>query len=133
MTESNPFFDEVRDAHVEIERWLSGEAPAERLPALLARFSPAYSMVTLAGARLDFAALTAFFARVRGTRPGLRIVIDELELIGPGDGRAVVGYREHQADAAGQATLRRSTAVFAHDDAGGIVWLRLHETACAPG
>jgi hypothetical protein len=99
MTESNPFFDEVRDAHVEIERWLSGEAPAGHLPALRARFSPAYSMVTLAGARLDFTALTAFFAQAQGA------VIDELELIGQGDGRAVVGDREHQADAAGQATL----------------------------
>jgi hypothetical protein len=132
MTESNPCFDEVRDAHDEIARWLSGAAAAESLQGLLARFSPAYTMVTLTGARLDYTALAVFFAGVRGARPGLRIEIDELELIASGDGRAVVGYRERQRGADGETTTRRSTAVFTRDAAGRVLWLRLHETACAP-
>lgn len=38
MNEPNPYFQEVVDAHVDIERWLSGRAEHGLLPALLERF-----------------------------------------------------------------------------------------------
>ncbi|WP_323117829.1 DUF4440 domain-containing protein [Burkholderia alba] len=131
MNQRNVFFDEVRDAHVEIQQWLRGEAALARLPALLARFSPAFSMISPAGAKLDFLTLTAFFAGAHGKRPGLEIVIEDLETIDGNGDRAVIAYREWQAGGAGETTARHSTAVMVRDGEGRIEWLRLHETACA--
>ena len=108
---------EVLEAHVLIRQWLSGEAR----PALLARFAEGFSMFTLKGTVLDKHQLEAFFHQVQGTRPGLRIDIDELREVAPG----VVTYREWQHDDRGQSTVRWSTAVF---DRQGK-WLHLQETA----
>ncbi|RQS74365.1 DUF4440 domain-containing protein [Burkholderia sp. Bp8963] len=131
MNSSNPFFDEVVDAHVDIAHWLSGRADPERLAALLARFSPRFSMIALPGTALDYAGVDALFSRGHGARPGLRIEIDELrEIRGSHDG-AVIGYRETQTDGEGRRTVRRSTAVFERDAAGRIVWRHLHETPVA--
>lgn len=70
MNEPNPYFQEVVDAHVDIERWLSGRAEHGLLPALLERFSPHFSMVAARGAALDRAGLDTLFrqgtANVRG-------------------------------------------------------------------
>jgi len=131
MTLSNPFFQEVIDAHVDIEQWLSGRAEPGRLAVLLARFSPHFSMVTLPGAVLDRAGVDALFSSGHGRRPGLRIEIDALQEIAAWPGGAVVGYREIQADGAGSRTVRRSTVVFERDGAGCIAWRHLHETAVA--
>jgi hypothetical protein len=51
----NRYFKEVLDAHELIRNWLGNkEAHDEVCEELLARFSPAYSMVTPGGALLDF-------------------------------------------------------------------------------
>ncbi len=58
----NPYFTEVIDAHIAIERWLGKGAGEEQ--ALLARFTPDFSMIALNGAPQDFTALCAFSARI---------------------------------------------------------------------
>lgn len=131
MPPHNPFFQEVVDAHVDIEQWLSGRAGPARLGALLARFSPHFSMVTLPGAACDRAALDTLFSQGHGKRPGLRIEIDALSEIAAWPGGAVVAYRETQTDGAGCRTVRRATVVFERDGAGRIAWRHLHETAVA--
>ena len=72
----NPYFNEVIDAHIAIERWLGKGAGEEQ--ALLARFTPDFSMIALNGAPLDFTALCAFpRASRRQTRTGNRDRRDE--------------------------------------------------------
>ncbi|MBO7933243.1 DUF4440 domain-containing protein [Burkholderia pseudomallei] len=128
MNEPNPYFQEVVDAHVDIERWLSGRAEHGLLPALLERFSPHFSMVAARGAALDRAGLDALFRQGHGQRSGLRIEIDELKQIGAWRDGAVIGYRETQTNGEGRSNTRRSTVVFERDAASRIVWRHLHET-----
>lgn len=128
MSVPNPFFQEVVDAHVDIEQWLSGRAARERLAPLLARFSRHFSMISLQGHALDFADVDVLFSRGFGARPGLRIAIDELHEVSAWQGGAAIAYRETQVDGAGRRTVRRSSVVFERDANGRIGWLRLHET-----
>ncbi|OMG75260.1 DUF4440 domain-containing protein [Burkholderia ubonensis] len=127
----NPYFQEVVDAHVDIEAWLSGRAEPGRLATLLARFSPQFSMIALQGAPIDYAGVDALFSQGWNARPGLRIEIDEWREIAACDGGAVIGYRETQTDGTGRRTVRRSTVVFERDMHGRIVWRHLHETPVA--
>ncbi|RQR58501.1 DUF4440 domain-containing protein [Burkholderia sp. Bp9126] len=135
MNLPNPYFQEVVDAHVDIEQWLSGRVAGGRsapvLARLLVRFSPRFTMITLQGAAIDFAGVDVLFSQGHGVRPGLRIGIDALQVIAEWDGGAAIGYRETQADGAGRRTVRRSTAVFERDGVGRIVWRHLHETSVA--
>ncbi|UOB58589.1 DUF4440 domain-containing protein [Burkholderia pyrrocinia] len=128
MNSSNPYFQEVVDAHVDIERWLSGSAAREALAPLLARFSRRFSMISLQGHALDFADIDVLFSRGFGARPGLRIAIDELHEVSAWQGGAAIAYRETQVDGEGRRSVRRSTVVFERDASGRIGWLRLHET-----
>ncbi|MCX4164900.1 MULTISPECIES: DUF4440 domain-containing protein [Paraburkholderia] len=131
MNPPNPFFQEIVDAHVDIEQWLSGRAEAGRLAALLNRFSSRFSMVTLQGLRFDRTAVDRLFSQGHGKRPGLRIEIDELRDIDMWRDGAVVGYRETQIDESGSCTVRRSTAVLACDESGRVTWRHLQETSVA--
>ena len=126
----NFYFREVEEAHVLIRRWLGhADAQDEVCSTLLSRFSPAFSMVTPGGARLDFNALTAFFRSQRGARPGLHINISEMQLIAEHEGGATVAYQELQQLPGQAATLRFSTVVFELDANGDVVWRHLHETS----
>lgn len=131
MKHTDPYFKEVIDAHVEIAQWLGGTAAHEALPALLARFAASFTMITPMGAKVDHAGLTALFSDGFSRRPGLKITIDELVRIDVATGHtAVVSYREHQVDGAGNETLRRSTAAFFTNAHGKVQWRHLHETFC---
>jgi len=123
-------FAAVIDLHVLIQQWLAGEAHTDRLPALLAHFCPGFSMIGLSGRPLDLAGLHGLFSQAHGTRPGLEIRIDELQVIAQAGGLTVVHYREHQHDAQVLHSVRRSTAVFEQRESGSLRWLRLHETPC---
>ncbi|WP_175819214.1 DUF4440 domain-containing protein [Burkholderia sp. BCC0419] len=131
MNLPNPFFTEVVDAHVDIERWLSGRAEPGRLATLMARFSPGFSMITPSGTVLDYAGVDALFSHGHGARPGLVIGIDELRALAVWSDGATVGYRETQTDAQGRRTVRRSTALLRREADGVIVWRHLHETLVA--
>lgn len=124
----NPYFTEVIDAHIAIERWLGKGAGEEQ--ALLARFTPDFSMIALSGAPLDFAALCAFFRAHRAAKPGLEIEIEEMKLVAEWPTGAVVSYREKQSLPGQRATLRYSTVVFERQP-NVLGWRHLHETAAA--
>ncbi|CAK9888845.1 MULTISPECIES: hypothetical protein [Pseudomonas] len=128
MSQTHPAFKEVIDAHVAIQQWLSGTAPAAELDPLMARFSAQFSMINLPGQVVDYRGLQRLFEHAHGQRAGLEISIDELQLIAEGPSLSVVGYREWQVDGAGNRSLRRSTAVFERDDNGALCWRHLHET-----
>ncbi len=131
MSVAQPFLQEVIDAHIDIEQWLSGRAESARLALLLQRFSPHFGMVTTQGASLDRSGLERLFAQGHGQRPGLAIQIGELEEICASPEGAVVRYREIQTYREGPRSERRSTAVFERNAQGRILWRHLHETAIA--
>ena len=79
MIDYSDFFEEVIQTHVEIEQWFAGVAPEGTLQTLLARFSPAFSMIAPAtGARVNAAGVNALFTRLGGMRPGLKITLSEM-------------------------------------------------------
>lgn len=126
----NRFVKEVFDAHELIQQWLGDpNAPSPVCDALLARFSPDYTMVTLTGKPLDYPALCAFFAAQRGVKAGLQIQVEEPVVIAQSATGAVVTYQERQKMPGQVATLRYSTVIFEADEAGLILWRHLHETA----
>jgi hypothetical protein len=128
MTALNPFVQEVFDAHLAIEQWLSGLAPRESLPALLKRFSARFTLLGPQGTLLDRQGIESFFSSSHGARPGLSIALDEVAPVGAWDGSTLIGYRERQTVSNGHQTLRRSLALFDRDRSGNVVWRHLHET-----
>ena len=125
----NRYFQEVLDAHELIRCWLGDEtASADVCEKLLARFSPAYSMVTPGGAMLDFTALAPFFRTQRGAKKGLHIDIENMQLVARSAGGATVTYQERQQLPGQNATLRFSTVVFESEPDGTVRWRHLHET-----
>ena len=129
MTATNPYFDDVLSTHVLIREWLSGEATAPAHCAdLLARFSPAFTMVAPGGKQLDHAGLTKFFRAAGGSRPGLQMRLSDLVLIQDCAAGASVSYRECQSLPGGENTERLSTVVYDKTPAGALLWRHLHET-----
>ncbi|TPG58334.1 DUF4440 domain-containing protein [Ewingella americana] len=128
----NRYLQEVLDAHQLISRWLGeASAPQDVCETLLARFSPAFSMVGLSGNRLDNAGLSAFFRAQGGAKAGLEIGIENMQLVAESATGAVVTYQERQQLPGQNATLRYSTVVFELGETGQVVWRHLHETAAA--
>lgn len=126
----NRYFQEVLDAHELISRWLGeARAPQAVCETLLARFSPAFSMVVLSGNRLDYTGLCAFFRTQGGAKAGLEIGIENMQLVAESATGAVVSYQERQQLPGQNATLRYSTVVYELGADGKVMWRHLHETA----
>ncbi|WP_131063911.1 DUF4440 domain-containing protein [Raoultella planticola] len=121
----NPYIQETIDAHVAIEHWLSHKQGA--VEALMARFSPDFSMVGIGGNVMDHRALSAFFTTAGGSRPGLSIIIDSSTTLAEWHDGAVICYRERQRVPEQSETLRWSTVLF-RKTGGRILWRHLHET-----
>lgn len=120
----NIWFEEVIEAHVAIEQWLgTGKGEPE---ALLARFANNYSMVALSGTRLDYPALCGFFRTNGGSREGLAIEVDSLQLLDEWPQGAAVLYRETQT-LNGSTTVRWSTVIFRREGEK-VLWRHLQET-----
>lgn len=126
----NRYFKEVMDAHELIRNWLGNSAADDGVcEKLLARFSPAYSMMTMGGVLLNFNQLNSFFRTQGGARPGLNIEITDLQIVAESEGGAIVTYKERQEIFAQAATLRFSTVVFELNQDGSVIWRHLHETS----
>lgn len=124
----NLFENEIIEAHVAIENWLGkGEGECE---ALMAHFSESFSMVTLTGACLDYPALKAFFQTASGSRPGLCITVDSVEVLETWPEGAALRYREIQSQLFAATTVRWSTVLLSKQGES-VLWRHLHETAQA--
>jgi hypothetical protein len=130
MNNSNPYFKELREVHGEIEAWFDGSADHDTLDRIMARFAPHFTLVTTAGVALDRAGLREVFAKLRGARPGSQITIRDMEVVCEYPSGAVVAFREYQRDKAGNANVRRSTAVMELGAHGKVTWRHLQETLC---
>ncbi|MBL5926989.1 DUF4440 domain-containing protein [Enterobacter asburiae] len=120
-----PFEHDIIDLHIALEDWL-GKGEGD-LDALLARFSPDFLMIPPGGVQIDYIGLASFLENQRGSRPGLKIVIDELSTIQQWDRGAVLHYRETQTRPDLPVNVRWSTAVL-NQEGDRIVWRLLHET-----
>lgn len=124
-----PFEHDIIDLHIALEDWLGkGEGDAD---ALLACFSPDFLMIPPGGVQIDYIGLASFLENQRGSRPGLKIVIDELSTIQRWDRGAVLHYRETQTRPEQPVNVRWSTAVL-NQEGDKITWRLLHETAAQP-
>ena len=113
----NPYLQEVLDAHVLIERWLShGEGSAE---ALMKRFAADFTMIPLSGEKMDYPTVSRFFHHAGGSRPGLDEVKNVWRVVQ--HGVCAVGLADSSQN------VRWSTAIFQHAE-GKIVWRHLQET-----
>ncbi len=89
-----PFEHDIIDLHIALENWLGkGEGDSD---ALLARFRPDFLMIPPGGVHIDYHGLVEFLHNQRGSRPGLKIVIDELTTRQTWPHGAVLHYRETQ-------------------------------------
>ncbi|HAI46477.1 MAG TPA: DUF4440 domain-containing protein [Stenotrophomonas sp.] len=129
MTDTSAL-DEIHALHVLIEDWLNARIPVSALDTLMARFSDDFSMVGVAGQRLDRDAVQALFAGSHGARPGLVIAIEAVQATTLPSPLALLRYREGQGVEEGAMRWRESLAVLrqAH---GQWRWVALHETASA--
>lgn len=121
-----PFEHDIIDLHIALENWLGkGEGDTN---ALLARFSPDFLMIPPGGVPLDYQALASFLESQRGSRPGLKIVIDELTTLQTWDNGAVLHYRETQTRPDQPVNVRWSSAIL-NQEGDNLTWRLLHETA----
>ena len=121
-----PFEHDIIDLHIALENWLGkGEGDPD---ALLARFSLDFLMIPPGGVQIDYIGLASFLENQRGSRSGLKIVIDELSTIQRWDRGAVLHYRETQTRPDLPVNVRWSTAVL-NQEGDRIAWRLLHETA----
>ena len=121
----NPYLQEVLDAHVLIEHWLShGEGSAE---ALMKRFAADFTMIPLSGEKMDYPTVSRFFHHAGSSRPGLDIVVDQMEIISEWHDGAAVLYRESQTLVDSSQNVRWSTAIFQQAE-GKMIWRHLQET-----
>jgi hypothetical protein len=130
MNNNNPYFEELHHIHVEIQALFDGSADAGVLERIMARFAPQFTLVMPSGAVLDHAGVREIFTKLRGARPGSQIRIRDMEIVTEYPSGAVVKYREYQRDSAGNANVRRSTAVMDIDAHGKVTWRHLQETFC---
>ena len=131
MNNSNPYFNELDEIHVEIEALFNGSADEGALQRIMARFAAQFTLVMTSGVALDYAGLRDTFSKLRGARPGAQIAIRDKEIIADYPSGAVVKYREYQRDNSGFANVRRSTAVMELDAHGKVTWRHLQETLCS--
>ena len=118
---------EATDLHVVLQAWFNAEGDAS-LDALLARFDAGFTMVTTGGAVLSHAQVAANFAKVRGSRPGLRMDIHDATARYAGPGSALVTYKEVQTQD-GTSTQRVCTALLLDVPGRATpVWRHLQET-----
>ncbi|WP_312252109.1 DUF4440 domain-containing protein [Stenotrophomonas sp.] len=117
---------EIHELHDKLQVWFRAEVGAEALGDLMAHFCADFSMVGIAGRRLDRDAVQALFVGGHGARPGLEIAIEDVQRIQAPAPLAVLRYREGHAVAGGALVWRESLAVL-RQDTGRWRWLALHE------
>ncbi|PTS78830.1 DUF4440 domain-containing protein, partial [Stenotrophomonas sp. HMWF022] len=121
---------EIHFLHDKLQAWFRAEIAADALDDLMTHFCVDFSMVGIAGRRLDRRAVQALFAGGHGARPGLQIAIEAVQAVDAPSPLAVLRYREGHAVGEGKTTWRESLAVLRQED-GRWRWLALHEVTVA--
>jgi hypothetical protein len=101
MNNSNPYFKELDEIHVELAALFDGSADEGALQRIMARFAPQFTLVMTSGIALDHAGLRETFSKLRGARPGSQISIRDKEIVaeypsGGGGEISRVSARQHR-------------------------------------
>ncbi|HGM5045912.1 TPA: DUF4440 domain-containing protein [Stenotrophomonas maltophilia] len=121
---------EIHHLHDKLQAWFRADVGTDALEDLMAHFCADFSMVGIAGRRLDRTAVQALFAGGHGARPGLQISIDAVQAVEVPSPLAVLRYCEgHSIDGSAPA-WRESLAVLRQEE-GRWRWLALHEVPVA--
>ncbi|HDS1581405.1 TPA: DUF4440 domain-containing protein [Stenotrophomonas maltophilia] len=119
---------EIHHLHERLQAWFRAEIGADALDDLMAHFCADFSMVGIAGRRLQREAVRALFAGAHGARKGLQITLEDMQAVAAPLPLAVLRYREGQAVGAGATVWREALAVLRQEQ-GRWRWLALHEVA----
>jgi hypothetical protein len=122
---------EIVDLHAFFTAWLAGELP--NTDAAFSRCSgtmaPGCTMISPDGRLIEREALLASLRGMHGSRPGLRIWIEQPQLRHTLGDALLTTYEEWQ-ERDGVITARHSTALFvaAPGTPHGLAWAHIHET-----
>ncbi|GBQ94894.1 hypothetical protein AA23498_2138 [Acetobacter nitrogenifigens DSM 23921 = NBRC 105050] len=124
----NKLETEVVDLHVVLQAWFRGEGGND--PSVVTRhFDADFQMVGAAGRVLSCAVFAAALPGLYGSRPGLVMEIQNVEIRHVFNGGVVGFYREIQTQ--GEQRTERWSSVVLVDGEEGFVWKQLHETFCS--
>ncbi|MBD2784945.1 hypothetical protein ID858_11870 [Xenorhabdus sp. DI] len=120
---------------IELHQWIENvfsnhlQQELETLNKLLNSFASDFTMITTSGQCMTLDQVKTMFSLNIGSRPGLKIEIDECEVITSNEESVVLRYREkHTRD--GSTHSRWSVVSISYID-GHPRWRYLHETAIA--
>ena len=113
-----------------LQGWFRADVSTDALDGLMAHFCADFSMVGIAGRRLDRDAVQALFVGGHGARAGLQISIEAVQAVEAPSPLAVLRYREGHSIDGGTPAWRESLAVL-RQEAGCWRWLALHEVPAA--
>ncbi|WP_303635838.1 DUF4440 domain-containing protein [Stenotrophomonas tuberculopleuritidis] len=117
---------EIHALHDKLQAWFRAEVGVDALDELMAHFCADFSMVGIAGRRLDRAAVQTLFVGGHGARPGLQISIEAVQALDASSSLAMLRYREGHSIDGGTPAWRESLAVLRQEQ-GRWRWLALHE------
>lgn len=117
---------EVVKHHEDLARWLGSPTEPGLLEVFQAAHRPEFSLVAIDGVRVELPALMAALAGSGNAVPGLKIDIEEFEVLVRTAEVAVCRFLERHS----VGSLRRVTAVLVPDPSAryGVRWLSVHET-----
>jgi hypothetical protein len=118
---------EVERHHEDLARWLGSEAEPALLDELRQAHRPEFTLIALDGSKLGLPALVEALAGSRNAVPGLKIGIDDFEVVLRTAEVAVCRFLEVHT----VGSPRRTTAVLVADPGAryGVRWLSVQETA----
>lgn len=117
---------EIHHLHDKLQAWFRADVGIDALDDLMAHFCVDFSMVGIAGRRLDRKAVQGLFVGGHGARPGLQISIEAVQAVEAPLPLAVLRYREGHSIDGGKPAWRESLAVLRQDQERWR-WLALHE------
>lgn len=131
MTQSDIYFNLIRNTVSMIEDWFSGADNSTRLyEELMAGFSADFTMITMSGSEIGYPEISAFFKAQAGAKSGLKITLENMSVIYEGSDGAVVTYHEIQEQSGHEPTKRVATT-FVSNIGTQLQWKHLHETSFA--
>lgn len=127
---------EIIHLHTKIENYFTNQLSISKEMAeqeFFNHFSTNFTIVGLDGNCRDFTWLRSWFPSTLGSKPDLKIKVDDFRNIYAGPELMIVGYKEvHTLE--NKIITRASTVIFVHSNEmspGKLLWLRLHETLCS--
>ncbi|CDZ78736.1 hypothetical protein BN59_03049 [Legionella massiliensis] len=129
-TQFKQAYDEVINLHIQIESLLGNSRIEEdRLP-FLSHFHPEFTMIQPNGILRDFAWLSHWYQTAAGSRPQVKISIENFKNIYSCSDNVIVAYEEYQQVTTVESLRRSSTAIFVptNNSKQPLLWRHLHET-----